>query len=345
MPRDSPTRKVSRRKSKSTKNDEDSSKVILPPMPMSTSESGSGHYRLSEPLQHPPRPDTASTYDSVQSQSGYIQPLPTYPGVMPNSAGGIPLFNSNPHPGHFPHHLVGNIPGTAATAMPPQLPQMPPLPLPPQPPHPPLPPGHDYHHGIGNYYDPYRSPGSGVEYDQYQNGYIMNTNPNANVPYFPHPQCPPVSSASQIAQEVPTLRSSYSPRCHDTKYGGSMPSYAPQTSSGSGYPLHQDLRSAYRPDMSLKGAGHHHSNSNRQHFGSGPGETTLFVFYIPNSMKDDDLFELFARYGNVLNANVATEYTAEEGIRGRGFGFVTYDSIKSAALAIRELHGYEVSHN
>ena len=97
--------------------------------------------------------------------------------------------------------------------------------------------------------------------------------------------------------------------------------------------------------MPLNGAGHHHhSNLNRQHFGSRPGETTLFVFYIPNSMNDHDLLELFARYGNVLNANVATEYTAEEGRRGRGFGFVTYDSAKSAALAIRELHGYEVSH-
>jgi len=309
-------------------------------MPMSTSESGGERYRLSGPLQHPPRPDTASTYDSVQSQSGYVQQLPTYPGVMPNSAGGIPLFDSNPHPGHFPHHLVGNIPGTAATAMPPVPPQPPQMP-----PHPPLPPGHDYHHGIGNYYDPYRSAGSGVEYDQYQNGYIMNTSPNANVPYFPHPQYPPVSSASQIAQEVPTLRSSYSPRCHDTKYGSNMPSYAPQTSSGSGYPLHQDLRSVYRPVMSsYKGAGHHHSNSNRQHFGSRPGETTLFVFHIPNSMNDYDLFELFARYGNVLNAYVATEYTAEEGRRGRGFGFVTYDSAKSAALAIRKLHQYEVSH-
>ena len=310
-------------------------------MPMSTSGSGIGseHYRLSEPLQHTPRPDT--TYDSVQAQSGYVQPPPTYPGVVPYSAGGLPrLFDANPHPGHFPPHLVGNIPGTAATVMPPQ---------PPLPPHPHQPPvHHDYHHGNGNYNDPYRSAGSGVVYDQYQNGYIMNTNPpNANVtPYVSHhtqyAYGSPVSAPSQVAQEVPPAPMSY-----NSMYGSSIPSYAPQTPGGSGYPP-QDLRSpAYRPIMSSNqesAAGRRHSNSNRQHFGNGSGETTLFVFHIPSSMNDDDLFELFAQYGTVLQATVATEYTVENGKRGRGFGFVTYDSARSAALAIRELHQYEVSH-
>lgn len=75
----------------------------------------------------------------------------------------------------------------------------------------------------------------------------------------------------------------------------------------------------------------------------GPDGANLFVFHIPNTMTNQDLYNLFSRYGNVLSATIKTE--GKTG-RGRGFGFVNYDNPESAASAIHHLNGAAVSsHN
>ena len=72
----------------------------------------------------------------------------------------------------------------------------------------------------------------------------------------------------------------------------------------------------------------------------GPDGATLFVFHIPNDMTNYDLFQLFQHYGTILSVKIMTEYDTG---RGRGFGFVSYDSVESAASAINNLNGFEVS--
>lgn len=72
----------------------------------------------------------------------------------------------------------------------------------------------------------------------------------------------------------------------------------------------------------------------------GPEGANLFVFHIPNTMTNQDLYSLFSQYGNVLSATIKTE--AKTG-RGRGFGFVNYDSADSASRAIHHLNGASVS--
>jgi hypothetical protein len=71
-----------------------------------------------------------------------------------------------------------------------------------------------------------------------------------------------------------------------------------------------------------------------------PGGVTLFVFYIPNDMTNHDLHELFKVHGNILSVSIKTE---EDTGRGKGFGFVSFESAESAASAIQHLNGYQVS--
>lgn len=38
----------------------------------------------------------------------------------------------------------------------------------------------------------------------------------------------------------------------------------------------------------------------------GPAGSNLFLFHLPNSMKDSELYNLFKRFGNILSTRVMT---------------------------------------
>lgn len=71
----------------------------------------------------------------------------------------------------------------------------------------------------------------------------------------------------------------------------------------------------------------------------GPEGANLFIFHIPNHFSNLDMYQLFSPYGNLLSVRIMVE---KESGRSRGFGFVSYDSPESAALAIKELNGFAV---
>lgn len=73
----------------------------------------------------------------------------------------------------------------------------------------------------------------------------------------------------------------------------------------------------------------------------GPDGANLFIFHIPNHFSNLDMYQLFCPYGNLLSVRIMVE---KESGRSRGFGFVSYDSPASAAVAIKELNGFAVSH-
>ncbi|RYG42135.1 hypothetical protein EON68_02225 [archaeon] len=54
---------------------------------------------------------------------------------------------------------------------------------------------------------------------------------------------------------------------------------------------------------------------------SGPPGANLFIFHIPNDMTNQDVFQLFAPYGNVISARIMVE---RETGRSRGFGYVAH---------------------
>jgi len=71
----------------------------------------------------------------------------------------------------------------------------------------------------------------------------------------------------------------------------------------------------------------------------GPDGANLFIFHIPNHFTNLDMYQLFCPYGNLLSVRIMVE---KDTGRSRGFGFVSYDSPDSAALAIKELNGFAI---
>jgi len=71
----------------------------------------------------------------------------------------------------------------------------------------------------------------------------------------------------------------------------------------------------------------------------GPEGANLFIFHIPNHFTNQDMYQLFFPYGSLLSVRIMVE---KDTGRSRGFGFVSYDSPESAALAIKELNGYVI---
>ena len=63
----------------------------------------------------------------------------------------------------------------------------------------------------------------------------------------------------------------------------------------------------------------------------------LFVFHLPVSVTEDELQQLFALYGPVLNVAVMRDRRTGE---HKGFGFVTMQNVSDAENAVKYLTGY-----
>ncbi|CDO66375.1 CUGBP Elav-like family member 1 [Plasmodium reichenowi] len=70
---------------------------------------------------------------------------------------------------------------------------------------------------------------------------------------------------------------------------------------------------------------------------SGPPGANLFIFHVPNEWQQTDLIQAFSPFGELLSARIATEKNTG---RNRGFAFVSYDSLESAAAAISQMNGF-----
>eukprot|EP01068_Selenidium_serpulae_P007227 Selendium_serpulae@DN4651_c0_g1_i1.p1 len=70
-------------------------------------------------------------------------------------------------------------------------------------------------------------------------------------------------------------------------------------------------------------------------------DCTLFVFHLPPHWTDNDIYERFKEFGELLSATVARKCDKSS----RGYGFVKYANPRSAAVAITQLNGVDVGHN
>ena len=67
--------------------------------------------------------------------------------------------------------------------------------------------------------------------------------------------------------------------------------------------------------------------------------TRLYVGSLPYSTTEDQLTELFSKFGSVVSARVITDkFTGQS----RGFGFVEMQSSNEAAKAMAELNGSQL---
>lgn len=68
---------------------------------------------------------------------------------------------------------------------------------------------------------------------------------------------------------------------------------------------------------------------------TGPLGANIFVFHVPNDWRKDDLAAYFAPFGYILSAKVAMDRSSG---RNKGYGFVSYDSVRSALQAVQQMN-------
>lgn len=66
----------------------------------------------------------------------------------------------------------------------------------------------------------------------------------------------------------------------------------------------------------------------------------LYVGNLPYSVRNEELYKMFANYGEILDVVVMLESDNKE--RSRGFGFVTMKEQEGAKKAVEAINGKEV---
>jgi len=116
----------------------------------------------------------------------------------------------------------------------------------------------------------------------------------------------------------------YGPPPHGYGMGGPYGGYPPRGGYGGGRG---------------RGSRSHHTGPSPPRPREGPAGANLFIYHLPIDLTDADLATAFNPFGNVISAKVYVDrYTGES----KGFGFVSYDSVMSAELAIEQMNGFQI---
>jgi RNA recognition motif-containing protein len=213
----------------------------------------------------------------------------------------------------------------------------------------------DPHHPANPAYSPYgtaSSQGSNPGPSVGNTGIFTTHQPPTAVWGYPPGSIPEMYNTQPQSALQPRPSSGATLHHHMTHPGGTT-HHIGGVSAAAGYPMHlqpthphlqaslassaRDMYGQYAPTFSAAtspGPPIQTTNSNK-----GPDGANLFIFHIPNHFTNVDMYQLFCPFGNLLSVRIMVEKNTG---RSRGFGFVSYDSPESAALAIKELNGYPV---
>lgn len=70
---------------------------------------------------------------------------------------------------------------------------------------------------------------------------------------------------------------------------------------------------------------------------AGPPGANIFVFHVPNDWTQQDLISNFQHFGQIVSARIATDKATG---RNKGYAFVSYVNIQSAAQAVQQMNGF-----
>ena len=208
----------------------------------------------------------------------------------------------------------------------------------------------------GYFYQPHQqiSPHDGY-YAALQSGYSLSSQPHDYMDTDMSSLSSPLPFTHQVSSVSYSSQSSYGAMTYSSHSNVSMPysshGYTPysEVSHGSGqsmtYSSYSNVSSFLESMMtnsSTSVGGSSVSLGVGDSIGSDvnvPDGGKLFVFHIPQFMTNIGMLKLFQPYGTVLSVKIM----AGKFGKGRGFGFVGYDSVESAERAIKALHGLQVS--
>eukprot|EP00927_Polykrikos_kofoidii_P016928 TRINITY_DN17691_c0_g1_i1.p1 TRINITY_DN17691_c0_g1~~TRINITY_DN17691_c0_g1_i1.p1 ORF type:complete len:782 (-),score=166.27 TRINITY_DN17691_c0_g1_i1:216-2561(-) len=74
--------------------------------------------------------------------------------------------------------------------------------------------------------------------------------------------------------------------------------------------------------------------------GETPRGGSIFVYYLPQAWSDRDLFDHFNHLGTITTARVITKRGREDGDGSKGYGFVGFAKVLSAARAVKAMNGF-----
>lgn len=77
------------------------------------------------------------------------------------------------------------------------------------------------------------------------------------------------------------------------------------------------------------------SLANRHTNITGPPGANIFIFHVPNDWLKEDLAKQFEPYGSIVSAKVALNRATQ---RNKGYGFVSFDNVGSALLAVNRVN-------
>ena len=307
--------------------------VCLPQLPMPGDSAYEQFGSSARPILPSSLPMGHPSYSDHSTRSGTYSMLPPFDAsiatVMPSAVGILPSTSPIGHSAYSPSPPTTG-PGTYAT-------------LPPFPPFNAssatvMPAGPSFP-GYGSYQSPEYTYGSGGQ------GYAYGA--NSAMPHAPfggmagyHTAYPPPQAPAGVGYGGMGSYSAYGAQGYSYLGGGEYPKQynKDQPTHGTyGAPRRGRGHQLGPPRSFAKNPGRPIVNSDNR---ENPGGVTLFVFYIPNDMTNHDLYELFRVHGNILSVSIKTE---DDTGRGKGFGFVSFESAESAASAIQHLNGYQVS--
>ena len=118
-----------------------------------------------------------------------------------------------------------------------------------------------------------------------------------------------------------------------TKADGSVSSFE------RGYPHGLPVQSRSKQSTALaRGMPYPNVNRPKTHK-EGPAGANLFIYHLPVTVSDTDLITLFEPFGVIESAKVFIDKSTG---KSKGFGFVSYQSPESAALAIEKMNRFQI---
>jgi len=85
--------------------------------------------------------------------------------------------------------------------------------------------------------------------------------------------------------------------------------------------------------------GSHKGEKQGQSHASGPLGANLFIFHVPNDWTIADLDAAFSKFGNIISSHIVQDPVTK---RNKGYGFLSFDKLESAAHAIVNMNGFQV---